>query len=285
MLKHLEAYSVVLTPHIQDLELFEKIIAKLIHLLQRSNYYSITIEHEKTNRHLDAIIYLPETKRFNNFMQPIYQLLHETFDNTNTIFERLIGGTHRNKKVKKDDIMYRLGYNLKEIPTEQCMGKTLSKNETASDTIPGRHWTNIEHTKLLEAKEFYAEESKFRKKTTNQIISINSRNATFHLKKYYEENKDLEIKEIQVRMIADGYSFVGLTKPALRRAFLELLLMTNNHSTIEEEEIRDDMDLSLDNITNIKNDLRILKEYLNNCDFNQTIGKIHQFCTLKLSTW
>lgn len=285
MLKHLEAYSVVLTPHIQDLELFEKIIAKLIHLLQRSNYYSITIEHEETNRHLDAIIFLEEKKRFNNFMQPIYQLLHETFDNSNTIFERLIGGTHKNKKVQQTDIMYRLGYNLKEIPTQLLLGETyLPQGEQhKSDSIP-RHWSNICIEKQLEAKEFYEKDSKFKKKTSNQIISLNPRNITFHLKKYYEEN-NCETSNLQVRMISDGYSFVGLTKPALRRAYLEMLLMTNNHSEMEEEEIRDDMDLSIENITNIKNDLRILKEYLMNCEFNSTMGKIYQFCTLKLSTW
>lgn len=284
MLKHLEAYSIVLTPHIQDLELFEKIIAKLINLLQRSNFYSITIEHEETNRHLDAIIFLPESKRFNNFMQPIYELLHNTFDNSNTIFERLIGGSHKSKKVQQTDIMYRLGYNLKEIPTETLSGQTQYKNETFTDSIP-RHWTNISLEKQLEAKEFYEAEKKFIKKTTNQIISINSRNATFHLKKYYEEN-EVKTNDLQVRMIADGYSFVGLTKPALRRAYLELLLMTNNHSAIEEEEIRDDMALSLDNITNIKNDLNKIFDYLKNYpNYNETINKIHQFCQLKLSTW
>lgn len=278
-MEHLDSYAIVLTPHIQDLQLFEEIISQIVHLLQRSNYYSIIVEHEETNRHIDAVIFLPKNKRFNNFINPLYELLHKKFDNTNTVFEILIGGTRKSKLIKPSDTYYRLGYNLKEIED--------LKTHKGGGALKKRFWTNIDNQILLEAKEFYVQEKTFRKQTENQIINLNKTNIIFHLLKYYKENKEniKELEEIQTQMITDGYSFVGLPRPSLRRAFLEFLIHIDGQSSNHLEELNTDMKSSEGSLYSYKRDYFELKHYINSLPLNETILKIQTHCNLKLSTW
>ena len=273
-MEQFDPYAIVLTPHIQDLQVFEESLSQIIHLLQRSHYYSIIIEHEETNRHLDAVLFLPKSKRFNNFINPLYELLHKKFDNTNTNFEILIGGTRKTKQIKVADINYRLGYNIKEI---EDLG-SLEKH---------RFWTNIDVEKLKEAKEFYEKEKTFRKTSENQIINLNKNNVIFHLIKYYTKNKQKceELETIQTEMISDGYSFVGLTRSSLRRAFLEFLIHIDNHNTLHLAELNTDMISSEGTLYSYKRDYFNLKNYIENMPFNETTKMLHDFCNYKLSTW
>lgn len=273
MLKHLDAYHIVLTPHPQDLQLFEENLSKIVHLIQRANYYSITIEHEETNRHLDAVIFIPENKRFNNFINPLYELLHKVFDNSNTQFERLIGGSKRTKKIKKEDIIYVLGYNLKEVVLLDGV------------LVDCRNWNNLETEKIKEAKEFYEKEKTFRKTSENQIISLNRNNVLFHLIQYFKKNPETKFEDLQIKMISDGYSFVGLTKPSLRRSYLEFLIHTNNHNNTHLSELADEMLISFDTLYNIKVDYFKLKEFINNLFPCETTNKILTFCAKELFTW
>lgn len=222
-------FKLVLTPSTNDLNKFEDNLPRIIQSLKSSSvYYTLSVEHEDSNRHLDCVLFCTQN-RWDNISRKCYKILHEVFDNTNTNWEILIGGSASKNKIIKDshNIKKRLGYNIKECPE--------------------RHYSNIDADFHQECLQYYLKNKEDPvKKNRRDIFHLNKNNMLCEILNFMELNPEIKETEIQVEMIKKGYSFLGLSNAIRRDAIVEANIMLQNKDSQfhNPQEVNDKMNYS-----------------------------------------
>lgn len=248
----------VLCPSTMDLNKWEEHIPTIINWIQskKTIYYSISIEHEDTNRHMDIIIFSKSDINKNLLNNKGKQInlrgieeQYVTNNLPNTQFIRkdqkaCYWNYHNYTKDGKytDPCKYLIGYNFKEKPK--------------------RNWNNLQlSTKDIADALIYYEENKTEKyKQIEDITVLNTKNATWQLLKYIEENKEKykeDISELQVDTMKDRYCWIGLSRSVISKLFLQLKVMLNTADEHDKDMIK------LDQVKEIPSDVSYLQVFKN----------------------
>jgi len=178
-----------------------------------STFHSIFLEHPDTNAHLDCLVWFPKKVRWDNFSRGLKKIVKKFIDaNPASEFQNFY---HVSKIPKtEEDILYLVGYNQKEL----------------------RGTFNIPEELKERGIDYYEENQKTKKlRKFMNTNPLTPKNVVCYL---LEQSSELNIQDpprLIKKMIVSGFSFVPLSKQAMRKAILEFKLRTTGNFEKHEE--------------------------------------------------
>ena len=208
----LKGNALVISPHRNDVCDFKARLPQLISFFQKQTckYYNISVEHPDTNWHLDIVYFITaERKNFDRNIKKLLTDFEKTHENSKT-FKSSKGPdkgfqNFQNIKNSVNDILYRIGYNVKENP------------ETSYGNIPEEF--------LERCKKHYHQESPVKTALNFPVVAPKASSLLEHLLQYKHSNPEVEYHDLYRHMIVNGhYSFLNVSDKVQKKALIELKL-------------------------------------------------------------
>lgn len=221
--KDLNLYHLIIIPaYPQNVEIFrEEYVDKYCEVIRGTkalSYYSICLEHKQGNLHLDILVWMKG--RIDNSLtakNSKLKKINAEFCHKNPATKDHTYFKVQKAKDKEEDILYLIGYNLKE-----------QDKYSWDQTIPP--------SLREEGIKWFAENEKTKKK--HKFLNVNAlkpSNLVCYMVEHYHDNDLPNVKETIMSMVKGSFSFVGISEKAQLKANLEFKLKTGQELTNSEK--------------------------------------------------